>query len=402
MLLLTILKVALRSLYGNKLRSFLAMLGIIIGVGAVISMLAVGAGAQRQVLDRVTAMGTNLLIVRPGNKGMGGVVSGVQQNLTLEDAAAIVAEVEQVRQIAPVVGGSAQVKYLSKNARVSIIGSAPPYVAMRNFEVERGRPFTEGEADRLAHVAVLGPTTVTNLFGDSEPLGETIKLNGINFLVIGVLKAKGDQGFYNPDDQIIMPYSTAMKQVFGVDKLREIDIEGQDQADITKMQDDVTSLLRKRHRIQGASANDFFVQNQAELIETASSFARMFNILLGSVAGISLLVGGIGIMNVMLVSVTERTREIGVRKAIGARNRDILGQFLIEALLMSGVGGMIGVLMGVGFAEILSPVFAFTTIVETSSILLALSFSAGVGIFFGFYPAYRAASLNPIEALRYE
>jgi putative ABC transport system permease protein len=402
MLFFTVLKVALRSLYANKLRSFLAMLGIIIGVGAVISMLAFGAGAQRQVMDRVTAMGTNLLIVRPGNRGTGGVISGTQQNLTLEDAQAVVTDVTNVLQIAPVVGGSAQVKYLGKNARVSIIGSAPPYIPMRNFEVEKGRCFTESEADKLAHVAVLGPTTVTNLFDDNDPIGETVKLNGINFLVIGVLKAKGDQGFYNPDDQIIMPYSTAMKQVFGVDKLREIDIEGVDQADINVLQDDIATLLRKRHRIQTGFANDFFVQNQAELIETASSFSRMFAILLGGIASISLLVGGIGIMNVMLVTVTERTREIGVRKAIGARNRDILSQFLIEAMLMSGVGGVIGVVIGIGIAEAVARYSTFSTIVETSSILLALSFSAGVGIFFGYYPAYRAAALDPIDALRYE
>ena len=402
MLFFTVMKVALRSLVANKLRSFLAMLGIIIGVGAVISMLAFGAGAQRQVMDRVTAMGTNLLIVRPGNRGTGGVVSGTQQNLTLEDAQAIVTDVGSVLQLAPVVGGSAQVKYLGKNSRVSIIGSAPPYIPMRNFEVEKGRGFTEVEADKLAHVAILGPTTVTNLFDDNEAVGETIKLNGINFLVVGVLKAKGDQGFYNPDDQIILPYSTAMKQVFGVDKLREIDIEGVDKADINKLQDDIATLLRKRHRIQSGAANDFFVQNQAELIETASSFSRMFAILLGGIASISLLVGGIGIMNVMLVTVTERTREIGVRKAIGARNRDILSQFLIEAMLMSGVGGVIGVITGVGIASAVARFTNFSTIVETSSILLALSFSAGVGIFFGYYPAYRAAALDPIDALRYE
>jgi putative ABC transport system permease protein len=402
MLFITILKVALRSLYGNKLRSFLAMLGIIIGVGAVISMLAVGAGLQKQVLDRVTAMGTNLLIVRPGNRGTGGVISGTQQNLTIEDAQAVLTEVADVNQVAPVVGGSLQAKYMGKNARVNVTGTSPSYLPMRNFEIEKGRCFSENESDKLAHVAVLGPTTVENLFGDNEAIGESVKLNGINFLVVGILKAKGDQGFFNPDDQIIMPYSTAMKQVFGVDKLREFDIEGKDQADINKVQEDATALLRKRHRIIGAYANDFTVQNQAEALETASSFTRLFSVLMGSIASISLLVGGIGIMNVMLVSVTERTREIGVRKAIGARNRDILGQFLIEALLMSGTGGMIGVFFGVGIAQTLSPVFNFTTIVETSSIILALSFSAGVGIFFGYYPAYRAAALDPIDALRYE
>jgi len=405
MLFWNIIKVALKSLLANKLRSFLAMLGIIIGVGAVIAMLALGAGAQKQILDRMTAMGTNLLIIRPGNRGTGGVMSGTQQNLTLEDAQATASDLAGVGSVAPVVGGNAQVKYMNKNNRVTITGTGPTYFAIRSFTVERGRPFTDSEAERLARVAVIGPTTAGNLFDTDEPLGQAIKLNGVNFTVIGVTKAKGDQGYANPDDQVLIPYSTAMKQVFGVDYLREVDIQAADGADITQLQKDTTTLLRRRHRLQTDSADDFNIRNQAEMLEAASAMGDTFNILLGGIASISLLVGGIGIMNIMLVTVTERTREIGVRKAIGAKDRDILGQFLIEAILMSGIGGIIGVGAGIGAARILPliPRFStFTTVVTPSSVIISISFAAAVGIFFGFYPAYRAAILNPIDALRYE
>ena len=405
MLFWNIIKVALKSLLANKLRSFLAMLGIIIGVGAVIAMLALGAGAQKQILDRMTAMGTNLLIIRPGNRGTGGVMSGTQQNLTLEDAQAVASDLAGVGGVAPVVGGNAQVKYMNRNNRVAITGTAPTYFAIRSFTIERGRPFTDSEAERLARVTVIGPTTAENLFETDEPLGKAIKVNGVNFTVIGVLKSKGDQGWFNPDDQVLIPYSTAMKQVFGVDYLREIDIQAADDADITQLQKDTTTLLRRRHRLQTDAPDDFNIRNQAEMLETVSAMSDTFSILLGGIASISLLVGGIGIMNIMLVTVTERTREIGVRKAIGAKDRDILGQFLIEAILMSGIGGVIGVGAGIGAARLLPliPRFSsFTTVVTPFSVIISISFAAAVGIFFGFYPAYRAAILNPIDALRYE
>jgi len=251
-------------------------------------------------------------------------------------------------------------------------------------------------------VAVLGPTTANDLFGDASPLGETVKIKGINFTVVGVLKAKGDQGWSNPDDQAILPLSTAMKQLLGLTYLNEIDIQADEGADLTRVQEDATAVIRRRHRTAAGTPEDFNVRNQAEILETASSVSQTFTVLLGGIASISLLVGGIGIMNIMLVTVTERTREIGIRKAIGAKDRDILRQFLVEAILMSGLGGLLGVGAGVGVAGIIARFSQFTTAVEPSSIILALSFSAAVGIFFGYYPAWRAAMLNPIEALRYE
>jgi len=402
MLFWTIIKVALKSLFANKLRSILAMLGIIIGVGAVIAMLAIGAGARKQVMDRIYAMGTDLLFVRPGQHGFHGVQTGTQQNLRLEDAQAILAKVPNVRQIAPVVSGREQVKYMNKNARTNVIGTGVTYFPMRNFEIERGRTFTEGEVERMARVAVLGPVTVRNLFENEDPLGTTIKIKGINFHVVGIQKSKGDQGWSNPDDQVIIPYTTAMKQLLGLDYLGEIEIQGVRGAVLSDVQTATSVVLRACHRIQPGAPDDFNIRNQAEFVEMASTIARTFTILLASIASISLFVGGIGIMNIMLVTVTERTREIGVRKAIGAKDRDILRQFLIEALLMSVLGGLIGVGVGVGAARVISSATAFVTQVELQSIVLAMSFAGAVGVFFGYYPARRAAKLDPIEALRYE
>lgn len=402
MLFITILRVALKSLSANKLRTLLSMLGIIIGVGAVISMLALGTGAQKQVLSSMQAMGTDMLIVRPGQAGFRGVAQGNQDNLTLKDAESLLAKVPEVHQVAPVVSGSVQMKYFGKNVRSTLTGTALTYFRIRNFEVEKGRSFTESETDTHARVAVIGPQTAENLFGLSDPLEKTLKLNGINFKVVGILKSKGDQGWFNPDDQVIIPYTTAMNQVLGLEYLREIDLQVSSGADINAAQDQATEVLRKNHRLQEGADDNFNIRNQAETIETASSFSRIFTILLGGIASISLLVGGIGIMNIMLVTVTERTREIGVRKAIGARKKDILLQFLLESILLSCTGGLIGVLVGVVLALVIGKFTQFPAIIEPLNVILAFSFAAGVGVFFGFYPAQKAASLNPIEALRYE
>jgi putative ABC transport system permease protein len=402
MLFWTIVKVGLKSLWANKLRSFLAMLGIIIGVGAVVSMLSLVAGASSQVLNRISAMGTNLLVVRPGQSGSRGVISGSVQTLTLADSESIVKEVAGIHSVAPSVSRAAQVKYFNRNTRITVLGTAVTYLAIRDFQVEQGRSFTEAECDRMARVAVLGPVTAENLFAGAEALGQSIKINGINFHVVGVLKAKGDQGFFNPDDQVMVPHSTSMKQIFGVDYLGEIDIQAADGADLDTVAADITTLLRKRHRLQAEDADDFRIQNQADILRMASEITATFTLLLGGIAGISLLVGGIGIMNIMLVTVTERTREIGIRKAIGAKERSILLQFLLEAVVICGLGGVIGVVLGVVGAEIIRRTTTIQAVVTSNSVLLAISFAALVGIFFGWYPARRAARLDPVEALRYE
>ncbi len=402
MMIWVILKVAIRSLWANRLRSVLAMLGIIIGVAAVIFVLALVAGAKRQVMARITALGTNLLVISPGQRGTGGVMSGTQQNLTLDDAMALLQGIPTIRDLTPVVRGSVQVKHLNRNTRSNVLGTAVTYLPIRDYEVEFGRAFSEAETDAAARVAVLGPTTADNLFGGEDRIGKIIKIKGISFRVVGILKAKGDQGFFNPDDQILVPYSTAMRQVLGLDYIQEIDVRAREGEDLSAIQAQATKILRHRHRLLESEANDFFVRNQAEMLRTAGDISQVLALLAGGVAGISLLVGGIGIMNIMLVTVTERTREIGVRKAIGARERDILRQFLIEAVVMSGSGGAIGVAFGVALATILASVTTFQPYVRPESVALALGFAAAVGVFFGYYPARRAAKLDPIEALRYE
>ena len=401
MLYWTIFKVGLKSLFANKLRSVLAMLGIIIGVGAVIAMLAIGSGAQKQILDRFSAMGTNLLIIMPGQRGSHGVVSGTQQNLKIDDALAIAREVPGVTLVAPAVQGSAQVKYANKNSRTSIFGSAITYFAIRDIQVERGRIFTESEVERLARVAVIGPTTATNLFGENDPVGEVIKISGINFTVIGITKPKGE-GWGSPDDRIMVPYTTAMQILFGLDFLREIDIQTEDAAGLALVQEKVTQLMRERHRLREGIDNDFSITNMDEIRKNASQVADIFKWLLGGIAAISLLVGGIGIMNIMLVTVTERTREIGIRKAIGAREIHILAQFLVESIIISGLGGLFGLGLGILAAYLVPKFGPLQTVVDFTSALLAIGVAAGVGIFFGFYPAWRAARLDPIQALRHE
>ncbi|MGA3066776.1 MAG: ABC transporter permease [Tepidisphaeraceae bacterium] len=401
MLLWMIVKVALKSLSANKLRSMLAMLGIIIGVGAVIAMLAIGAGAREQVIARFTAMGTNLLVVRPGQRAYAGVMNGTQQNLTVEDAQELL-KLDDVAAVAPSVSRTMQIKYLNQNTNTTVLGTCGAYLPIRDFQIDQGKMFSDQDVDHWARVAVLGPVTAANLFGDSDPIDQVIKIAGINFHVVGVLKSKGDQGWFNPDDQIIVPYTTAMHILLGVVNIREIDIQVDAAEHVDAVQSDVLALIRKLHKVQPDQPDDVDIRNQAEFLESVLASNRTFQVLLGSVAGISLLVGGIGIMNIMLVTVTERTREIGIRKAIGARDFDILSQFLIEALLMSGVGGFIGALAGMGTAWLVDAFTSFPTIVQSYSVILALSVSAAVGIFFGYYPATRAARLDPIEALRYE
>ena len=402
MLFWTTLKVALRSLFANKLRSFLSMLGIIIGVGAVIAMLAFGTGARQEVLDRVTALGADLLMVVPGQHRMGGVRGGAVETLTLEDAQALLAEVPEVKLASPVVRGNGQFKYYGNNMNASIVGATVTYFTIRNRGIEQGRAFTVNETEQRARVAVLGSAVVEELFGEENPIGEQVKISGINFEVVGVMEEKGTFGPFNEDELAIIPFTTAMKRVLGVDYLDEVDLQIDSDADQVDVEDQVNAVMRTRHRILDSDDDDFHVRNMAEMVATASSVTQTFTLLLGSVAAISLVVGGIGIMNIMLVTVTERTREIGIRKAIGARERDILVQFLLEAILMSALGGIVGVAFGMGTASAVTAFTGFRTVVQPASVVMALTFSAAVGVFFGFYPARRAAALDPIEALSYE
>ena len=401
MLFRTILTVAVKSLIANGTRSFLAMLGIIIGVGAVVSMLALGAGAQQQVLQRVQDMGSNLLSIRPAQQRRGGV-SGTRQNLTLDDALAIVSDVPGVKEVAPIVRGSSQVKYFNENSPASVIGSAVTYFSTRNHTVAKGRTFKEGEVARGARVAVVGPDLVELLFAETNPVGESVKIQGINFEVVGVLKEKGDGDRDNTDEAAIVPYTVAMKRLFGETRLKDIDVCAEDGADMDAVEAGLLALFRKRHRIADGNDDDIRVFNQEEMLETASNVGETFTMLLGGIAGISLLVGGIGIMNIMLVTVTERTREIGIRKAVGARQRHVLLQFLLESILISGIGGLCGVAAGFVAAHCIGNMTEFAPIVETNAVVLSLSVSASVGVFFGYYPARRAAKMDPIVALRYE
>jgi putative ABC transport system permease protein len=401
LLLWLIIRASLNSLMANKMRSFLAMLGIIIGVWAVIAVVALGSGAQKKALDQIKSMGTNLLIVSPAQLSGQGVRGGRKTNLSVSDAAAL-RHVQGVALVTPAVGGSAQVKHLNQNAPTTVTGIAMTYLQIRDFQINTGRPFTENEAEGLARVALIGSATAQNLFANDDPLGEIIKVNGINFRVIGVLKSKGDQGWYNPDDQVFVPYTTAMRMLFGLRSLREIDVEAVDGIDLTDVQHGLANLLCQRHKITESNLDDFDIHNQAQMLEQVGNFTQIFRVLLAGIAGVSLLVGGIGIMNIMLVAVTERTREIGVRKAIGAKNRDIMKQFLIESALLTALGGSFGIALGFATSLVIGWLTPVVPIVDAVTVLTALGFSAVVGIFFGLYPAYRASRLDPIEALRYE
>jgi putative ABC transport system permease protein len=409
MIFWTVVKVALKSIAANKLRTVLTMLGVIIGVGAVIAMLGLGAGTEEKVMASVRSMGANLLTIRPGSRAGGsGVWSGSAQNLRLDDARAILAQVKDVDMVAPEVSSSYQVKFMNRNTRVQVSGQAITYFPVRNFQIEKGHVFTEADVDRGNRVAVLGPKTAVDLFAAMDPVGENIKVNGVNFRVVGVLKSKGDQGWFNPDDQVIVPLTTAMSQLMGRDYLGSIYCRVRTGANMEDVQERITQVLRRQHRIQVDQPDDFSIRNMQEMVESLDNVSKIFTMLLSGVAAVSLIVGGIGIMNIMLVTVTERTREIGVRKALGARNSDVLTQFLLEAVTISVTGGAIGVSLGVGSILLFNHLTerlsgeAYGAQIQMWSILLAFGFSALVGIFFGFYPARKAAKLDPIDALRYE
>jgi putative ABC transport system permease protein len=405
---LRICRVALRALARNKMRTFLTALGMIIGVGAVIAMVSIGEGAKKGVEDRFNSMGTNLLFVSPGSRNFRGLHSGFGgfQSLTPEDAEAIQAQCDAVNYTSPSVSSRAQVVYGNKNWNTSIQGTGARYPEIRNWEIEDGTFFDEGHVRAGAKVCVLGSEVKKSLFEGEDPVGKVIRIKKIPFKVLGVFKSKGESGgWFNRDDMIAAPFTTVMKRLQGVDYISSVDIQAVSSSRTAEAQKQIEELLRIRHKIAPGADDDFQVRNMAEIAEGAAQSTQIMTILLGSIASISLLVGGIGIMNIMLVSVTERIREIGIRMAIGARERDILLQFLTEAIVLSVLGGALGILFGIGASKLLKYISIFSqwkTIVSPGAVMLAFVFSATVGVFFGFYPARKASRLDPIEALRYE
>jgi macrolide transport system ATP-binding/permease protein len=395
---------AFRMIRANKARSFLSMLGVLIGVGCVIAMLALGRGASESITEQLSRMGSNLLQVRPGSRRVRGVAleAGAVTRLTLGDARAIGESVANVKETAPEVSGRAQLVYKNKNWNTRVTGSTPEYAAMRNQVPVMGRFFTDGENVSRRRVVVIGQRIVEELFGTEYPVGKTIKLNRINFQVIGVLPERGESPFHDRDDIVVIPLMTAMRRVLGKDYVDRIDVEITQMSDMPRAEEDIKKLIVKRHRLTPDREDDFMIRNYAEIQEALSSTTKTFSVLLGCVAAISLVVGGIGIMNVMLVSVTERTREIGLRKSIGATPRDILTQFLVEAVAITFIGGMAGVAMGASVSWVITLVAGWNTVIGAYSIILAFAFSVTVGIVFGLWPAAKAARLNPILALRYE
>jgi len=402
MLIWDLFKIALRSLRANKLRTFLTTLGIIIGVASVISMISLGEGARRQTLSTIAKFGTNIITVKPGEKKRRHVSSGKVETLVLGDAYAIRDFIQNINGVAAQVYKNGQLKYGNKNSSSTVRGTGKDYGWMANFKMKEGRFYSEEEVKTARRVCILGATVVKNLFEGENPVGKNIKVNGNNYLVIGATVAKGALSWFDPDDQIFIPITTAQKRLFGMKHVRSIDVQVKDMNDIETIKQDIETLLRKRHNLRQGKKNDFYVQNSAEWLNSWSKAAETFQFLLGGIATISLLVGGIGIMNIMLVSVTERTREIGIRIALGAKKREIRKQFLIESVLICFLGGCIGIALGVIISESVSKIGGLETIVSLQSILLAFGFSVGIGIFFGLYPAIKASNLNPIDALRYE
>jgi len=394
------------ALLSNKVRSGLTVLGIVIGIGSVIAMISIGQGAQNSIESNIQALGSNLIIVMPGmQRGVGTQISsgkGSAVTLTNEDATAIETQVSGIMAVAPDLSSRYQVTAKGANTTTSVVGTTPSYLDVRNVQVDTGAFVSEYNLKSMSKVAVLGPAVRDDLFGaGADVIGQIIKINKISFTIIGITKAKGGSG-QSQDDMIFVPLTTAQKFLVGSERLSTVSIQAVDQNSMTDVQAQITALLLARHNITDPTKADFSTLNQADIAASASSITDTLKILLGSIAGISLLVGGIGIMNMMLTTVTERTREIGLRKAIGAKNKDISTQFLTEAIVLTFVGGVFGVLFGWGASLLITQFSTITTQVSLSSVLLAFGVSALIGIVFGYYPARRAAGLNPIEALRYE
>ena len=394
---------ALSGLMANKLRSMLTMLGVIIGVGAIITTTSIGEGAKADITARIQTLGANILAVRPGQsqfRGRGSADS--RKSLTIKDMAVLEERGQSFGYVTPEVSSRAQVKYLNKNTNTTIVGTSPAYLITANFTVENGRFFTESEIRYRDRVCVLGKTVADTLFEGAEPVGESVKIKNVGFRVLGVMKEKGASGWRNPDDQVFIPYSTAMKRVFGEDYLSSISIQANDDKLLASAETEVTELLRKQHKIAPNKDLDFHVRNQAEFMETLEESSQTFTNMILGIAVVSLLVGGIGIMNIMLVSVTERTKEIGLRKAVGAQRSDILVQFLVESTTLALLGGLVGIGVGIAGAEAVPALWGWKTVVSPIYGVLSFVVSALVGIFFGAYPAWIASKLHPIDALRYE
>jgi putative ABC transport system permease protein len=403
--LLAILKVAVKALQRHKLRSVLTMLGIIIGVGAVIAVFSIGAGAQKMVDDQITQAGTNLIFVFPGTQTTGGIHWGMGSITTLveDDAKAIERECNAVSQVTPGVRTSAQVVAGNQNWSTGIMGHNQLFPSIRNCPVEKGAFFSEQDVASAARVAVLGKTVVDNLFGAQDPIGQMIRIKGQPFRVVGVLMAKGQNANgQDQDDTVVVPYTTVQKKLLGITYLHFLIASASAQENIPAAQTQIESLLRQRHHIQPGQDSDVFIRTLSDMARTQTESNQIMTYLLVVIASVSLLVGGIGVMNIMLVSVTERTREIGIRMAVGAKSRDLLRQFLLEAGTLSLLGGSVGVALGAIASSLISSFLEWPTLISPLSVVLAFTVSASVGIVFGFYPAWKASQLDPIEALRYE
>lgn len=407
--LLENIKIAFQALFLNKLRSFLTMLGIIIGVGAVVAMLSIGTGAQQSVLGSIQDMGSNLIIILPGNPEeenyMGAQLAfGIQQSeLTIDDLRAIEREATLITEVAPIIISSSVASYSNKSIQSTVVASTEKGLEIYNMKIEKGNFYSRSDVSNALNVAVIGQTVIKNLFGKTDPIGKIIKLDGKNFKVMGTLEARGTDTFGNDQDSSIsIPVTTAQNKLYGLDSYNMILAQSISEKDIDAASEEIKSILRKYRNIRFGEKEDFMVQNQTQILDIMTTIIGVFTVVIAGIASISLLVGGIGIMNIMLVSVTERTREIGIRKAMGAKNRDILVQFLVESIVLSITGGIFGILFAVSVSAILSRFTVLETSVTVFPIIIALSFSTVIGLFFGIFPAMRAARLNPIDALRYE
>ena len=405
MLFTELLKMAFLSLVSNKLRTLLTMLGIIIGVCSVVAMTSVGMGVKQNVTDSISRLGSNTLMVMAGSSNRTGVRGGAgsTQTLKYDDALAIKDKIKNIDYVSPVVQGSYQVVAGHENWQTSVYGVIPEYVAIQSLTMQSGIFFTEHDVDVRSRVAVIGTTVATNLFGTVNPVGKKIRVGNTPYTVIGLLASKGSSGMgQDQDDIVLIPLTTAQERLMGITYIRTINIQVSEADKMDEVQANIEKLLRQRHRIRTGMEDDFNVRNMTSIMETMNETTTMITLLLGSIAGISLVVGGIGIMNIMMVSVTERTREIGIRKAIGATFNSIMLQFLIESTMISIIGGLIGIIFGVGVAQAISKFGNFTTVISSLSIVISFGFSLFVGIFFGMLPARKAAKLDPIDALRYE